>query len=261
MKKILTLTLSAILCISAFGQTDIKEINASLAKINDRIYASKYEVSNKLYRTFLSSLKQANNTASLNIAQIDSLKWRDKLSYNEPYVQYYHTHPAYNNYPVVNVSYEGAVLFCAWLTEQYNSDPKRKFKKVLFRLPTEQEWITAARAGDNSAIYPWQGKDLVDKSGKARCNYKRETAANSGIDGKQYDHADITAPVNSYWKNKFGLYNMSGNVAEMVSEKGIAKGGSWNEDKDYLKIDSQYRYDGSALTSVGFRYFMEVLEK
>jgi formylglycine-generating enzyme required for sulfatase activity len=239
----------------------MKEINASLAKINDQLYASKYEVSNKLYRAFLSSEKQSNNTGSLAIAQIDTLKWRDKLSYNEPYVHYYHAHPAYDNYPVVNISHEGALLFCAWLTDQYNSDPKRKFKKVLFRLPTEQEWITAARAGDSFAIYPWQGKELIDKSGRVRCNYKRESTDSSGIAGKQYDYADITAPVNSYWKNNYGLHNMSGNVAEMINEKGIAKGGSWNDDKEYMKIESQYRYDGNALPSIGFRYFVEVLDK
>ncbi|MFN8208115.1 MAG: SUMF1/EgtB/PvdO family nonheme iron enzyme [Bacteroidales bacterium] len=261
MKRILLITLSILQSIILFGQADIKEINASLTKINEKLYASRFEVSNKLYRTFLSSLKQANDNALLSIAQIDTLKWRDKLSYNEPYVQFYHNHPAYSNYPVVNVSHEGARLFCAWLTEQYNTNPKRKFKKVLFRLPTEQEWITAARGGDSLAIYPWQGKDLTDKSGKQRCNYKRETGGNSGMEGQQYDHADITAPVNSYWKNNFGIFNMSGNVAEMIDEKGIAKGGSWNENKEYLKIDAQYRYDGSAQTSVGFRYFAEIIEK
>ena len=41
-------------------------------------------------------------------------------------------------------------------------------------------------------------------------------------------NTDVTAPVNSYTKNYFGLYNLIGNVAEMTSEKGICKGGTWN---------------------------------
>ena len=39
--------------------------------------------------------------------------------------------------------------------------------------------------------------------------------------------SDVTAPVYSYWKNYFGLFNLIGNVAEMVLEKNTSKGGSW----------------------------------
>ncbi|MES2287088.1 MAG: SUMF1/EgtB/PvdO family nonheme iron enzyme [Bacteroidota bacterium] len=261
MKKLLSISLSALLSITALGQINIKEINGSLAKINDRLYASKYEVSNKQYMTFINSLKHSNDTNLLSIAQIDTLKWKDKLTYNEPYVQYYHSHPAYQNYPAVNINYEASKLFCQWLTEQYNADKKRKFKKILFRLPTEKEWIMAAQAGDDSAIYPWEGKELRNKKGQVMYNFKREVKDTLWVDGKYVENADVTAPVQSYWKNNFGLYNMSGNVAEMINEKGIVKGGSWRDDSEYLKIDSKYTYDGNAQVSVGFRYFAEILEE
>ena len=261
MKKLLSISLSAFLFITALGQVNRKEINESLAKINDKLYASKYEVSNKLYMIFLNSLKQSNKINSLAIAQIDTLKWTDKFSYNEPYVHYYHSHPAYQNYPAVNISYEGAKLFCEWMTEQCNSDPKRKFKKVLFRLPSEKEWMLAAQAGDSTAIYPWKGKELRNKKGQVMYNYKRNLVDTLWVDGKYVENADVTAPVKSYWKNNFGIYNMSGNVAEMINEKGVAKGGSWRDDSKYLKIDSRYKYDGKAQASVGFRYFAEILEK
>lgn len=261
MKKLFSITLSALLSITALGQIHIKEIDGSLAKINDRLYASKYEVSNKLYMTFLNSLKRSNKTNFLSIAKIDTLKWKDKLNYNEPYVQYYHIHPAYQNYPVVNINYEASKLFCEWLTEQYNSDTKRKFKKVLFRLPSEKEWIIAAQAGDSSAIYPWKGKELRNITEQVKCNFKRELKDTLRVTGKLNDNADITAPINSYWENNFGLYNMSGNVAEMINEKGIVKGGSWRDDSEYLKIDTKYKYDGKAQTFVGFRSFAEILEE
>lgn len=54
---------------------------------------------------------------------------------------------------------------------------------------------------------------------------------------------------------------MSGNVAEMIKEKGIAKGGSWRDIPENLQIDARYKYDGKAQAFIGFRYFVEILEK
>lgn len=50
----------------------------------------------------------------------DTLVWRDKLAYNEPYVEYYLRHPAYRDYPVVGVNWLQAVDFCAWRTDRVN---------------------------------------------------------------------------------------------------------------------------------------------
>lgn len=50
----------------------------------------------------------------------DTNVWRDKLSFNEPYVEHYLRHPAFQNYPVVGVSWEQAVDFCAWRTDRVN---------------------------------------------------------------------------------------------------------------------------------------------
>ncbi len=50
----------------------------------------------------------------------DTNVWRDKLSYNEPYVENYLRHPAFHQYPVVGVSWEQAVDYCAWRTDRVN---------------------------------------------------------------------------------------------------------------------------------------------
>ena len=50
----------------------------------------------------------------------DTLVWRDKLGYNEPYVESYLRHPAYRNYPVVGVSWSQANDFCVWRTDRVN---------------------------------------------------------------------------------------------------------------------------------------------
>jgi formylglycine-generating enzyme required for sulfatase activity len=155
------------------------------------------------------------------------------------------------------------VLYCDWLTEQYNTNPRRKFHKVLFRLPTAQEWKQAAQGGNDSAIYPWKGDQLKNKKGMYHCNFIRVPTDSMGVAGYIHDNADITAPVKSYEPNAFGLYNMSGNVAEMLSEKGKTRGGSWQDVAEAMKIDSQGRYAeySTPCPAVGFRFFMEVIEK
>jgi formylglycine-generating enzyme required for sulfatase activity len=219
-----------------------------------------------------------NKTELYKIAMIDSLNWRDKLAYNEPFVELYFRHPAYANYPLVNVSYEGANLFCQWLTDEYNSNPKRKYKKVIFRLPTQLEWEMASIGGGYSSSYPW-GFGLI-QNGQYMCNFKHYGdesiiydsitkkaiidpncyhGENIGIAGNLHDAVDITATVNSYWPNKYGLYNVCGNVAEMVSDKGISRGGGWKNVGGDVKIQSKSYYSKSAI-DVGFRYFMEIIE-
>ncbi len=50
----------------------------------------------------------------------DTLCWREKLAYNEPYTEYYLRHPSYRDYPVVGVSWLQATNFCAWRTDRVN---------------------------------------------------------------------------------------------------------------------------------------------
>jgi gliding motility-associated lipoprotein GldJ len=50
----------------------------------------------------------------------DTLVWRDKLGYNEPFVDQYLRHPAFKNYPVVGVSWKQANDYCAWRTDRVN---------------------------------------------------------------------------------------------------------------------------------------------
>lgn len=50
----------------------------------------------------------------------DTLVWRSRLGYNEPYVEYYLRHPAYRDYPVVGVNWLQCNDFCAWRTDRVN---------------------------------------------------------------------------------------------------------------------------------------------
>ncbi len=266
MKQLTVIALFSVIVLSMNGQSsgfNMKATQKSVVKINDSLYMAALEVTNDQYRSFLNDLKQNQQTKKFNVAQIDSVQWRNQSAYNEPFVKYYHTHPAYGVYPVVNVSYEAAMLYCEWLTEHYNANDKRKFQKVKFRLPTEQEWIAAAKGGNPSAIYPWKGSELRNKKGLYLCNFVRAADDKMGTAGYDNDAAETTAPSKCYFPNNFGLYNMSGNVAEMIAEKGKTMGGSWMDQAEAMKIGTSGKFTSynSAQPTIGFRYIMEVIEK
>jgi hypothetical protein len=66
--------------------------------------------------------------------------------------------------------------------------------------------------------------------------------------------------ADSYFPNRFGMYAISGNVAEMISEPGKTKGGSWN-DIPYYGQAPVVKTETLPSPTVGFRVFMEVIEE
>ncbi len=85
-------------------------------------YMDETEVRNVDYREYLNWIKRV----FVSYPQVylkalpDTLVWRKRLAYNEPYVEYYFRHPAYHNYPVVGVSWLQATDYCAWRTDRVN---------------------------------------------------------------------------------------------------------------------------------------------
>lgn len=256
---ITALTICNILSFAQQSTIDIKKIQKNMVSIEKSLYACKFEVTNGEYQQFLDYLREHQRSHPLRSAQIDSTQWAAQLTFNEPFVTYYHSHDAYTSYPVVNISHTGAELYCVWLTDQYNADPGKKFGRVQFRLPTEDEWMLAATGGLEGAIYPWKGASTQNNKGTYFANFNTGQGDNMGVAGNLNENADITAPVESYYPNKFGLYNMGGNVAEMVTTEGKTKGGSWLDKEEALRIESDGQFDKPSPT-VGFRYFMEVIE-
>lgn len=239
-------------------------LNKDTNKI-EAFYMLETELSNLDYKEFLESLKSQGKTTELAIAQVDTLKWRDPNAYNEPFVNYYFQHLAYSQYPLVNISYEGAQLYCKWLTEKLNKTVKGITVEAM--LPTRAQWIWAARGGIINSHYSVIGPYLKNHEGTITCNYLRigDESIHYNIQKKCYEviddlngfvlsdnSSDITAPVKSYYKNGYGLYNMNGNVAEMVAEKGIAVGGSWKSPGYDVRNESTIQYNGAS-TTVGFR--------
>jgi len=253
-----------------------KGIEKEIVKVNDTLYSFRCEISNLEYNTFLNAIAKKDSTLYL-IYRIDSLKWIEML-HEEAFAKYYHRHPSFNNCPALCMSYEAAIAYCNWLTELYNNDPERKFKKVSFMLPTEQEWELGAMGNRKNIIYPWGTNSVRNTSDKKwlgafMANYRRigDAVIVSDKEGKPVlrpmdsevesdglrDDAILTADVRSFWPNSIGIYNQSGNAAEMTIQKGLTKGGSWNSYGGEITIAYKlFFYQPSP--EVGFRVFMKI---
>ena len=259
-------------------------------------YMDQYEISNRDWREYVYWMNFMYGSKVSDKCRPDSTVWREELAYNEPYLNYYFTHVAYDMYPVVGVSWEQATDYCVWRSDRVNekvlkengvidfpdfeaiyrdstrfeNDSTAKAKafntgKYLktddydpasakttsvnafgdprktnmsdgllmpnYRLPTEAEWEFAAYGlkseedmenYDVRRIYPWDGTQTRNPNrkhrGKIMANFSRGRGDMMGVAGDLNDKANITAPVNSFWPNDFGLYNMAGNVNEWVMD-------------------------------------------
>ncbi len=85
-------------------------------------YMDESEVRNVDYREYLYWLSRVfvDYPEVHRKALPDTLVWRDPMAYNEPYVEYYFRHPAYNTYPLVGVNWLQANDYCSWRTDRVN---------------------------------------------------------------------------------------------------------------------------------------------
>jgi len=212
----------------------------------------------------------------------DTLSWIHDYTYsfNEPMTQNYFWHPAYDNYPVVGISWRQARAFCVWRTQLMNNYLKRKGETIVndFRLPTESEWEWAARGGLDLSPYPWGGPYIRNSNGCFLGNYKP-------LRGNYLDDGGVqTIIVAHYAPNDFGLYDMAGNVAEWTSnafnesaynfthdlnmdypyeaknndpsvmKRKVIRGGSWKDIGYYMQTSTRtYEYQDTAKCYIGFR--------
>jgi sulfatase modifying factor 1 len=224
---------------------------------------------NKTPKTFV-FIPSCNTTVfdkEVSIATPDTAKWNLPGMQNSPMVNLYFNHPAYDNYPVVNISKAGADLYCQWLTKELRVKYGEHLNDV--RLPTQYEWIAAAKGGENTATYSWGGAYLQNSKGCYLANFKvigehNIQSTDQGLqivkdstfipDFDSFSNPYFTTLTESYSPNAFGLYNMCGNVAELTAEN-EAYGGHWNATGYNIRITSHTPANEPS-PFVGFRPIM-----
>ncbi len=239
------------------------------------------------YRDYIKETKETSDRSSFFEREVinvypDTLAWIHDFAYsfNEHMHDDYFYHPAYDDYPVVGVTWKQARAFANWRTKYRNdfltSIGENKEKE--FRLPTEAEWEYAARGGQNNVTYPWGGPYAMNSAGCYLANFK-PMRGNLIADGGLYP-----VKVTAYNPNGYNLYCMAGNVSEWTStayeassyyyvsdispdfqynandnddetlKRKVIRGGSWKDVAYYLQVSTRdFEYQDTAKCYVGFR--------
>jgi formylglycine-generating enzyme required for sulfatase activity len=177
-------------------------------------------------------------------------------------------------HPVAGANWADAQAFCGWLTEKEHKAELLKMKQV-YRLPSDWEWSMAVgleedkngspsdRNGKIEDVYPW-GQDWPPSNDAG--NYAGKEARDADwiwtpIEGFR-DKYPRTAPVGSFKANKFGMYDLGGNVWEWCEDfysgtngARVLRGASWdNSGAKTLSSACHLQYDPDVrITTVGFR--------
>ncbi|MFO1183518.1 MAG: SUMF1/EgtB/PvdO family nonheme iron enzyme [Bauldia sp.] len=164
------------------------------------------------------------------------------------------------NRPVVDVSWDDAKLYLAWLSRTTGRT---------YRLLSESEREYVTRAGTTTPF--WWGSSIVT----TQANYDGDATPYTG-GGQKGQSRGKSVPVDSFDANPFGLYNVSGNVWEWTEdcwhgtydgapadgkawtsgpcEFRVYRGGSWISDPGYLRSASRLRDSSNYRSSrIGFR--------
>lgn len=250
MVKSLLLFLSAVILISFISKKDFAPVKVTTppgtVQLKDSLYIDRIEVTNEMWRAFTEGwlLKKENDSATYAKMQPDSAVWYSLKFNSEHYVTYYFTSIGYGDYPVVGITYEQAVAYCEWRTERVNEYLERTkdaaFKSVVYRLPTEAEWELAAAGKLDPVKYP-HGYERV-KDGKKDDSSKVINCFYPDIDSVQNTLQNLIMPSLSGKPNQYGIYNIMGNAGEMVSEKGLSKGGFYDAPLQFCTVKEKFSY-------------------
>ncbi len=232
-------------------------INLTNKLTNVWVWLGCTEVTNRQYNYFLNSLLKDSMLAGYELYKPKHEGWTNVNSVNPFYISLKETYSTdkYLDYPVVNISKEAMMAFTVWLN---NNEPN---KNVFYKLPSIEEWIYGFNPYNKDSVYSWYNEFQSNKNAilgnfaeldQEQWRYEQRTNEVwfEGLDSNGYQiKIDGPQEVHSNYYNDFGIYNMSGNVAEVVylandtSDQYVwTKGGSWRSPPYYGRKHVWERY-------------------
>ncbi len=209
--------------VTSFADEDGK-VPKGMITIDKDFYIGHYEVSNVEYNEYLKAI---------NTLDFYDDKWTKGFQ------------------PAVNVSWQDANAYAKWLS---------RLTGEKYRLPTENEWEYAARAGATTKYF-WGDRDTSHRKDAWRKDYPDNAHNFAWI---KTNSQEITHTVGSKEPNAWGLYDILGNVSEWCSDNlndknlKALRGGSWSSSPEEITISQRtVKNINFANNTTGFRLVRE----
>jgi formylglycine-generating enzyme required for sulfatase activity len=186
------------------------------------------EVTNLQYHTFYQEMIKVVGLDSAKKLLPDTASFekdRRMYGFGDMYKEFYFSHAAYKNAPVVGVNWLQAKAYCAWINKKsedlvkLHPEWKDKYELGWFRLPLDLEWEYAACGKytylNGNPICSWGYEAFhVEKNKVVPNGNFKSTSDEDGYTYFEKGNMDLIDNAKSYQPNMYGLYNMSGNVFE-----------------------------------------------
>lgn len=291
--KNLVLYVSLIIYSNTFAQEGLEKFmtgkglsfDGEMILLHDSTFIAETEVNYRDYLAFENQLSKGPIDTLSSISYLNELSWdfrnekamfiRSFRSLDSTYDQTSFHNALFFRGPALAITYEQAKLFCEWMSNLHT----RHFNKKLiqrgdslrvtyhFRLPTESEWRLAC--GDITQYHKKVPYGKLTKWGLRKMKIKNREGTVIDLTVKQSLHStknyaiyqedvNFVGSVYAHEKNNNHCFNMLGNVAEMVDEKGVAMGGSWHDNYDEIMAKNLRMSYTCPEYWLGFRYACDI---
>ncbi len=166
----------------------------------------------------------------------DTLVWRKPLSYNEPYVDNYLRHPAFQDYPVVGVTWDQAQDYCAWRTDRTNENILR----LTGRMASWKDISGGAKGKNGQAVAAPSGKDA----------FNTDIYLNGQLTGPGYDGKNMMPNLSPGAKTTAANGKAGKPVRPVRIEDGILK--------QAYRLPSEAEWEYAALALIGNTQFENI---